>query len=231
MSRLFKLFCGSLILSVVLNSCVKDNSFENGFAPNPNGTNFTGCKSCHYQPWCTGSAYTFIDSAANGISTTTANLSIIADTTIGTDVYSKTTFAGNLYYHNCTNDVTTIIMYNVPGAGSSTISRIKNTILRANSNVGATWSDVNDGGNGVVTTSNYQIISMGTLRTVLGVDYSDVIQVHQSISANVPVIGNTNISTGDFYYAKGIGLIESLTKDPNSGLTILHRKLESYLIP
>ncbi len=231
MSQLLKLFCGSLVLSVVMTACVKENSFENGFAPNPNGSNFTGCKSCHYQPWCTGSTYSYIDSASSGISATTANLSIIADTTIGAADYSKTTFAGNLYYHNCTNDVTTIIMYNVPGAGGSTIGRIKNTILRANSNVGATWSDVNDGGNGVVTTSNYEIISMGTLRTVLGVVYSDVIQVHQTISATVPGIGTASISTGDFYYAKGIGLIESFTKDPNSGFTILHRKLETYLIP
>lgn len=230
MSRLLQICMIGFLTSSLLVACVKNHSFENGMLPNPNGSNFTGCKSCRYLPWCDGSVYTYIDSAAGGINTTTTTLSIVSDTIIGTATYSKTLFDGQTYYHNCTNDISSIIGIHMPGFGGSTIPQTKNVVLRANANVGATWSDVNDGGNGVVNTTNYAIANMGTTRTVVGVLYSDVIQVSQSTSTSVPGIGTSIVSTGDYYYAKGVGLIESVIRN-SSGLTIQHRLLETYSIP
>ena len=230
MARLLQICLAVFLTSVLLVACVKNKSFENGMYPNPNGSNFTGCKSCKYLPWCDGSVYNYIDSSAGGINTQTTTLSIVSDTIIGTTTYSKTLFDGQTYYHHCSNDISTIVGINRPGFGGSTVAQTKNVVLRANANVGATWSDVNDGGNGVVNTTNYEIISMGTTRTVVGVLYPDVIQVTQSTSASIPGVGTSIVSTGDYYYAKGVGLIESLTRNSN-GLTIQHRVLETYSIP
>ena len=230
MARLFKICLAVFLTSTLLVACVKNHSFENGMSPNPNGTNYTGCKSCKYLPWCDGSVYTYIDSTAGGINTQSTTLSIVSDTIIGTTTYSKTNFDGQTYYHNCSNDVSTLVGINTLGFGGSTIAQTKNVVLRANANVGATWSDVNDGGNGVVNTTNYEIISMGTTRTVVGVLYPDVIQVTQSTSASIPGVGTSIVSTADYYYAKGVGLIESVTRNSN-GLTIQHRLLETYSTP
>ncbi len=217
----------------LLTACDKEYSTENGGTPGSGGGGggTTGCKSCVYQPWCDGSTYTYIDTSFGGsAATSTSTLDIVADTTIDGKVFSKTLAEGNTSYHNCTNGITTVIGYQLPATGG-TVEKIVNTFLKENDAVGSTWTDNNVNGTGQTVVYDYEIIAKGFNHTVLGVTYNDVIQVHQTSSIEVPILGNIVTSESDYYYARNIGLIESLITESLTGTMVLHRVLQSYNIP
>jgi hypothetical protein len=231
-----------------LASCEKDTSEENSLPPGTivgagNGgtgtgggsTSGAGCKDCIYIPVCSGSVYHYNDtsfSTPNG-GPLDYTLQFIKDTTIGAKVYQKFANLGSsspFTYYNCTNGVTTAIVYNgTTVSGNTTITEAKITGLKANEPVGATWSDVliNQG-----QTINYlyTIIAKGVPRTVKGILYPDVIQVHSQTSID---LAGTSIPAGqgEYYYARGTGLIESVLTDDFTGNQVLHRVLVSAMIP
>lgn len=228
MLRVFKPALIVLGFAAIFSACEKEYSTENGNDP---GTGVIGgCKSCTYQPWCDGSTYTYIDTSGGTASTRNGNIDIIGDTTIDGRVYSVTLTNGNRSYHNCTNGVTTVIAYEstTPGAPPE---KLVNTFLQENAAVGATWSDVNPTGTGQNIIFEYEIISKGGSRTVLGVTYNDVIHVKQISSIEVPIFGLLETSNADYYYARDIGLIESEIFDSLIGSQLLHSVLQSYNIP
>ena len=237
MSNRIQQFLCILFVSLLFVSCDKDSSEENGLLPG-SGNNGGGgnnnpavCKSCSYMPWCDGSTYTYIDTASTGTTTVSNTLDVLADTTIAGVVYSKsdTDGSGEYVYHNCTNGNSTIIKYDVI-AGTTTVGEFKTTALKAIDPIGTTWTDSYNY-NGAMIDYNYTIISKSVPRTVLGVNYPDVIKVHLVVSSIMPIIGTVVAAENDYYYARNVGLIESIEYDGASGAMLLHRVLQSYQIP
>ncbi len=238
MFRTSKRFLGVLLTGLILAACEKEYSAENGYLPGAGGNNgggggggTTGCKSCTYQPWCDGSVYTYIDTSGGTGTPSTSTLDIISDTTIDGKTYAKTLSEGNYSYHNCTAGVTSLVAFNAVTGGGSTVERVNTTILKENSPVGTTWTEINPTAAGVDNVYDYEIIAKGISRTVLGVTYPDVIQVHQVLSVTIPIFGAMDISETDYYFAKNVGLIESEITDALLGTQVLHRVLQSYSIP
>ena len=66
---------------------------------------------------------------------------------------------------------------------------------------------------------------------VNGKTYTDVIHVYTETGISIPIIGFIVTNTSDYYYASGIGLIEAIISDPNSGTVLEHRALNSYFVP
>ncbi|MEI2747545.1 MAG: hypothetical protein V9E88_02140 [Ferruginibacter sp.] len=241
MIRTFKTLLLVIVAGISFTACEKEYSEENGLLPGSGGGGGNGggggggnnatCKSCTYQPWCDGSVYTYVDTTGAGATTTSQTLDILADTTIDGKTFHKTDAgsSSNLSYQNCTNGVTTLVAYNPVGTGGSTVERINTVPIKENEPVGATWQEVNavTGGNAVY---DYEIISKGSSRTVLGVTFPDVIHVHQTLSTEVFGISIPQAET-DYYYAKNVGLIEAYTVDAFFGSLLLHRVLQSYSIP
>lgn len=200
------------------------------------GTVTSNCKACNYFPYCDGSSYTYIDTTASGVNPpVTQNLTYLSDSIIDGKIFKKfsvTNSAGNTYY-NCTGGVSTSIVLNGISIGGITIPVVKLVMLKANSPVGTTWQDTISlaGGTNAIYTSS--IAAKGISRTVLGTVFNDVIQVHQEGALLVPGLGTTPFSSGDYYFAKDVGLVENLTLNTTSSPATLslHRVLQSYNIP
>ncbi len=240
MFRSIKLIFSAVLFSFAIAGCEKEYSEENGNLPGAGGGaggggggggGVTGCKSCTYQPWCDGSVYTYIDTSGGTGTPSTSTLDIVADTTIDGKTYSKTLSEGNYSYHNCTGGVTSLVAFNAATGGGSTVERVNTTILKENSPVGATWTEVNPTAAGVDNVYDYEIIAKGISRTVLGVTFPDVIHVHQTLSVEVPLFGSIVVSETDYFFAKNVGLIESEIVDGLLGTQVLHRVLQTYSIP
>jgi hypothetical protein len=221
------------------------------FIPGTNGCTFnitvTGdtvplpvdeCKSCTYIPVCVGSKYTY-EINNGGVETTLVEelLSPETDTTVNGIVYRKIeasynysngTSARNFAYYNCSNNTTTVFAYQVANiGGTATINFIKSTILKANEPVLTTWTDVITNQAGVPVTMTFTLKEKNVSRNVLGKSFDSV--MHVSYIQKVDFLGNEiEAGTGDYYYAKNVGLIE------NSSVTlgkIGTWKLKDYFIP
>jgi len=190
------------------------------------------CKACLYQPWCDNSVYNYIDTTDGVATPATDNITILGDTLISGKVYDITlTQAGDTVYHNCDsiNQITTLILNIDPGTGPV---QVKSTLIKSFPGT-APWTD-NYSVSGFNVTVNYSLVGSFASRTVLGVTYNDVIQINQVVSAVIPPLPfPTTISTADYFYARGIGLIERITNDtfPGSTPSTTHRVLDTYFIP
>jgi len=167
-------------------------------------------------PWCEGSEYTYTDSATGEITTNTYQ--IIGDTTIDGSDYQITLLADNdTVYHNCSFNVTKIGYYNPMGMTFE-------TILKADAAIGETWTDTmpnNPSHNSVY----YKLSNRLLNRTVGGKLFIDVIVVKEDYRFN-----GTSVGSADVYYAKGVGMIDRIAKDP-AGTVQERTILEDYLIP
>ncbi len=206
------------------------------FIPGTNGCSFlitvspgalvTDCKACSYIPYCSGSSFTYVDTLGTGTSVSTTGITFVSDTTMDGKVFSKFSSTGGsttFTYYNCTGGVTTVIAFN--GA-----DKITTTLLKANNAVGSSWTDVFTSG-GIPTTYTWSIIAKGVPRTVLGVVYPDVIQVHLVGTVSVPPAPPVEFAQGDYFYARNVGLIENITYNSFTGMQESHRVIQSYFIP
>jgi hypothetical protein len=191
------------------------------------------CKACSYQPWCNGTIYNYIDTTDGVPATASETITILGTTMINGTMYDITlTQAGDTVYHNCdsVNQVTKFIL-DIDPLGTGPV-QITSTLIKSNLGV-APWFD-NYSISGYNITVNYSLVGAFASRTVLGIPYNDVIQIHQEVSAVIsPLPFPTTVSTVDYYYAAGIGLIEQISNDtfPGSTPSITHRVLETYFIP
>lgn len=227
MRRFIGFFLVSLSAAALLTACQKEYSTEYGNNPG----NIVDCKSCSYLPWCDGSVYHYIDTTVSGVNLVTQELDVQSDTTFDSKIWQKTLVEGNYEYYNCSNGVSTVTLFNVTAPGSGTATKLVNTFLKANDGVGSTWSDVVATTSGANLTYAFELVARGINRTVLGDTYNDVIQVHLTISVEVPLLGSIDLSESDYYYANNVGLIENETYDALVGSPVLHRVLDSYSIP
>ena len=211
MSKLFNsLF--AIIIAVVLFSCSKPFSSET-FVP---ATDYGICKDCKFNPWCEGSEYTYTDSASGGVNM--LNYQIIGDTTIDGTEYQVTLLADNdTVYHNCSLNTTKIGFYNG-------IDMTFQTKLKADAAIGETWTDTLPNFPSY-NSIHYTLANRLLNRTVAGRLFIDVIVVKE-----VYKFDGVSVGSADIYYAKGIGMIDRIAKDP-AGTVQERTYLEDYLIP
>ncbi len=97
-------------------------------------------------------------------------------------------------------------------ASFADIGSFEELYLKDNRDVNSTWTSAqtfNYSGSAIPANLIYTVKEKGVSHTVNGTAYNDVIHIRLDISVMLPIIGNSNIGGGDFYYAKDIGLIEN----------------------
>ena len=231
--------CYLLILSLVFISCKKELSLEHstssgGSSGGSGGTGGnTGCKDCIYIPMCDGSWYTYNDTLIGTAQIATDTLRYVKDSTISGLSFKKFTSATgqNSTFTNCNNGVSRIISYNPIGVGGTTVSVIDITLLKAGLPINGTWTDIVNNPTGQQVQYIDSIKEKNVSRVVNGVTYPDVIHVFVTTGIEFPILGFFVTNTTDYYYAKGVGLIEAIIIDPNSGTVLQHRTLKTYFIP
>jgi len=226
---------GSFNYTAGANGCIFTITVIGGVVPPP----VTGeCKSCSYIPVCVGTKYTYeIDNNGSVLTLVEELLAPETDTTVNGVVYKKIqakydysngTSNKNFGYYNCTNNTTTVFAYQVTSvSGNSTVEFMKSTILKANEPAMATWQDVITNQGGQQVTMTFTLAEKDISHTVLGKTFDSV--MHVSYVQTVNLLGTEiETGTGDYYYAKNIGLID------NSSITlgvIGTWKLKEYYIP
>ena len=174
---------------LVFTGCSKDDSpssAKTDFSPSTSGSNWT----YHY---------------TEGTTVKTVKMIAVKDTTINSKAYTiytndliDTTYmakSGNDYYR----------FQSFPALG---INDFEELYLKDNLDVDGTWSStttINYSGFNVPVTLNDTIKGKGETRTVEGKTYSDV--THVKLGIVTTIFGN--VGGGDFYYAKGVGLIDN----------------------
>lgn len=224
------------IVASLLFSCKKELSFENSTAGNGGtgggGTN-TACKDCIYVPSCDGSWYDYDLEGFGGTQSVTDTTKYIKDTVISGVTFRKIYYpvADNYVYISCTNGETRFITYDATSLGGATTDIINYVVLKANGAINTTWVD------NITLTSGLTYVYKSTLkeknisRTVNGKTFSDVMHVVTDVGTNVPGIGFTVLTTSDYFYAKGVGMIEFTATDPTSGMVLSSQKIKSYFVP
>ncbi|WP_397362908.1 hypothetical protein [Olleya sp. R77988] len=144
------------------------------------------------------------------------------DYLFGAEAYLRK--SGDVYYTRQSAD-----NFPIPGYDIST-SDIEVALLKDSALVGETWSTEvdyvvsytpNQAGfpeiPDIPVQANYtfEMIGRDLTRTVEGNDYTDVL--HVKLALTIP--GNTTVDYTDYYYAKNVGLIESIGSADHSALT------------
>jgi hypothetical protein len=203
------------------------------------------CKDCVYVPLCVGSLYVYNDTtntlSGDVINEINLRYASAIDTTVDGLVYKKMVFAStqggttnnSISYNNCNNGVSTAFSYGgTTMITGSIVGYNKITPLKANEALNATWNETIYNGAGQPATNTYTMAEKGITRTVGTTNFSDVI--HVTLVQTMEVSGSTiTTSTGDYYYARGVGLIDCILRSEMSGtvLSTYHRAIKSYQIP
>ncbi len=212
---------GILIVSLV--SCQKETSEENGLLPGQ-AINTSNCKACAYFPWCDQSVYTFSDTITGaGVSTSVKVLTVSGDTLIAGTTYDVSNFGSTgTVFHNCAAGVTSNLT-------PTPVGQTQDIPLKESAAVGEEWSVIQTIA-GVSTTYKYSMVAKGISRTVAGVIFPDVLQIHkitQTVVAGVPF----TTFVEDLFYGRAVGLIEHITYDGVSGSQVAHSVLVNYNVP
>lgn len=212
---------GMICLAAV--SCKKEDVGQNGITSDKiadkSGTSSKITDS--YYPYDNGSTYTYVDSMPGGTAAISKSAVIVSgDTSLDGKTFSKASSGGASAsdYYNSADGVTTHVAFKGK-------DKVTTTVLKANEPVGAIWKDVFSN-KGVPTTYEWKMVAKGLNRTVNGVAYANVIQVHLLGYATVPVQGKVLFADSDYYYAPNVGLIENIAHNPTTGKTELHRTLQ-----
>ena len=199
------------------------------------------CKSCEYYPACPTSWYKYADTINGTASEFTSTHVSFIDTTISGVAYQKLTYStvpasmgGNsAVYYNCNNGVTTLKTYNsVTIISGTVVAEATVRPIKANEAVGSIWTDINDlpGGGGQTYESTFSVVEKGITRVLGGTTFTDVIHIH--LSTGTTILGTyLESATTEYYYARGIGLIEAITTNSLTGNIFLHQVIISYFIP
>lgn len=213
------LVAGSLCLAIV--SCKKDIVEENPASTEKNSVaNSEAAANSSYYP--VGTDQVYLDTTAAGPSTSAkAAIEHLGDTTIDEKTFSKTSATGSsaVNYVNSTNGVTTLVSFNGK-------DKITSTLLKANEPVGTVWTDEFTNA-GIPSVYEWKLAAKGITKTVLGVTYTNVIQVHLNGTAKIPSKGNVAFADADYFYAPNVGLIEHINYNTVTGKPELHRVLQN----
>ncbi len=220
-------------LAIFLISCQKEVSLEKSTGGGGAGSGLVACKDCIYIPMCDGTWYTYNDTLLGNAQIATDTLRFIKDTTISSLSFKKflSPAAQAFSYVNCNNGISRVIAYNPIGAGGTTVNKIDLTMLKANLAVNGSWTDTIDNGTGQQVLYTSTIKAKGISRTLNGQVFADVIHVYVETGIDLPGFGFFLTNTSDYYYARGVGLVEALIEDPSSGTVLQHRVIKAYFIP
>ncbi|MFT3933381.1 MAG: hypothetical protein QM726_07200 [Chitinophagaceae bacterium] len=229
----------AIIIAFIFSSCQKQLQFDTADTGNNNNNgNNTGsssdCKACVYFPMCDGSQYSYIDTISGAASVRTSTIKIAKDTTIDSKSFQKVYTAespSTYQYYNCTDGLTRIIAYNGTTLNGNTITVIDLRLISANQPVGTTWTDKITNPLGQEVDYVNTIKSKGISKTVNGQTFSDVIFVEVETGVNAPPIGYFNTNITEYYYAKGVGLVETVLRDATTGAIFQHSVIKSYKLP
>ena len=223
-------------------------SFSISFLPG-NPVNTSNCKDCAYIPVCVGSRYEYNDTilidpliGTQIMQPRVINYIASVDTVIDSKTYQKITAsdgtANTASYYNCFNGESSVIAYQVLSSTSGNVLvNVKSIELKANAAEGATWTDSSLYTQGNVLYRKHTIVKKGISKTLLGVNFKDIILVRvvQSVRFVDPPLGFIDAGTTEYYIAKNIGIVEVLTygKDPITldNYIAYHSVIKSYFMP
>ncbi|MDB5230683.1 MAG: hypothetical protein JWN76_1488 [Chitinophagaceae bacterium] len=171
---------------------------------------FTACKKhssttveTDFLPLTTGNNWTYQIAGANSFTLTITN----KDTVINGRNYKVATNTAGSNVYQIKNGTDYYRFSAMPGLAPNGIEEL----YLKEGTVNGAWSNtvaVNVPGMGNINvTLKYSIAETGISKTVLGKTYNDVIHVKLDVSTTVVI--NLNLGSGDFYYSKGVGMINS----------------------
>ncbi len=192
-----------------------------------------------FVPLTVGSSWTYL-STTTTTTTTTANFTLAVtnkDTTINSKTYKvlSNTAGANNYWCRSGDD------YFRYGAfpGASFIGNVEELYLKGNLSTDGTWANsfpINYNSIPLTVTGSYKIAAIGTTKTVGSQNFTNVTKVHADFTTALPpFLPTTTVASGDFYYAKGIGLVNmEVAVNANATLMITGSNvkwdIQSYII-
>jgi hypothetical protein len=191
----------------------------------------SGCKECEYLPVCIQSKYTYSDTISGAVSTRNIEYLSSVDTTVGGKIYKKLNTTTGVTYINCTNGASTVLAYQVVSANGNTLQKFQSVMIKANAAIGDDWADTLQNPAGQTVIQNFKIVNKGVTRKLGSFTFNDVIIVGVETGIDFPGFGYFPAGYSEYYYAKGVGLIETITKDFTTGTVIMHSVVKSYYIP
>lgn len=219
-------FIFSIIITVIIVSCQKEKGDEIG---TDNTLGNAQCKACIYIPMCDSSIYSYFDTLGGAIQISTDTILYKKDTLLRGLVYEQfySTSNRNNFYSNCTNGISREGQED----SFSDSGILYRQTLNANLPVNGTWADTVP--LNLILVDPIQrnfIIAKGVSRTVNGLAFSDVIHVRRERRGG-PSAGSALYATVDYYYARGVGLIEAVLTEHPSQIVRQHKAIRSYFIP
>ena len=195
-----------LLIPVLLISSCKDE--ETPVNTGDIGELNNGITTCLYAPYTTGSTFVYEQVTFGG--TTTATWTVVTDKIINNRQFIQVSgmlgLASTVYF-NCENGEYTIRGENVP----SVVGALELIYLKEDVSMNTQWSKtINQNYNGISYQTRYDFTYVGeeTTRTVKGVTYSNILEVHLDTYTNAT--GSMQLfSQDDYYWAEGVGLIEA----------------------
>lgn len=204
MKKIFLVVFGIITISM---SCKKNDSTGNGTSKDT------------YLPLTANSTFTYAVNR-NGLNTTPTYTVQSGDTAAFSKNYKrvKATTGETSYYAQSGNDYFTLISF--PVVGGLELLFLKDNVAVNNTwNTSQTINNVNVPGVpipvSITVNLDFKIMSKGGSRTVKSKVYNDVIQSQCTLTAVTP-IGNLPLGTANFYFAKNIGIIESVVALSNA---------------
>ncbi len=207
-----KIFLVLALASIIFSACRKNTDIDNTILPSfdfqwPAGTS-------DYAPYTNGSTFTYEIISGTPSVTDSFTYTVTKDTAIGGATYRKLESnkpaLGPTYYANYNNGVVSNIAYNLNFQGV-TVPVVKQTILKDNVPVAATWADTL---NVVVSGFTIPVYFADTIKqkdyskNILGKDYPNTIYAKQVINVASPIGPPPAPTAIDNYFAKGVGLVQ-----------------------
>ncbi len=212
-----KIFLFPIAFAVIFSACKKKGVDDTP----PPATGFTWpAGTSDYAPTTINSTFTYEITTGTPAVIDSFTYKVTKDTTIAGAKYyklvsNKDTLAPT-YFSNYNAGVITNINYNLNFQGQITLPEFKQTIIKDNVPLNATWNEsppVSYLGFPINVLLVYTILQKDFTKTVLAKDYANTITVKQVINISLP--GGFPLPAGipastqiDNYFAKGVGLIQ-----------------------
>jgi hypothetical protein len=226
-----KIFLQAIFIFTILASCNKETTQQPAAAT---------CSSCDFYPVCTGPIYTYDVRLFDTLALVVVPVwkesyaGVEKDTTINGTVYQKmikkyvninggTDHLSPLFY-NCSNNITTTLSYQIEVVNGDNLYYLTLNTLKADAPLLATWSDIDVTPSGKKKETVYTIREKNISHAIYGITYNNVIHVSAIHKTN-----NETDWTGDYYWAKNIGLIEHAFVNGNSGVNQTHFRLINFI--
>lgn len=213
MKHLLKVLMLLLIVSTTY-SCKKDNNNDDDTGIVDLKVLNNGVTTCEYAPFTLGS--TFVYEQTSGTLSQEATWTAESEETIDGKTYVKVSGFGGLsdeVFFNCESGVYNFIAKNA----QTVVGDMDLVYMKEDVPINTTWGNmINQSALGIDYTTRYEWTYAGTQdsRVVNGVTYNDILHIHLDAytTANGPEI---LFSQDEYYWAKGIGLIEKVGTTAN----------------